>query len=592
MWRRTVRIVLALGLLVALLAPSAPVPGLRHLLRASAAAGTALTLNPTSGPSGAAVTVSANPGTFAANSTMVYSFTDSGHRVTYLSGPQAASDGSLPRFLVQVPVGAATGVATFKATDKNDKAVSGTFAVTGQPHLDSVTPASGRAGEHVLVTGSGFTANGGVTFTIGGVTAAVVTGGSADAGGNVSALIAVPSLSGGASYNLVATDTRTDVASNALSFYVSPSGTITATNTPVTGAGDVTLVPTSGPPGTTITVIPNPATVAPPGITTVQVFYLNVCSSSLTPQPGSTGPVGTGGSLPTLSVTIAITETAPCSTVYVYIADTQGNLITTPAVFNLTGSSGGPTATQTATPTPAPAPLGPIVVRGVSLRAAVGAALSNVTVGFFADTSGLPAGSYDATIDWGDGSLSSAAAGGSLRAGVRPAGISEQYIITGSHTYAAAGTFPINVTIHATDGRTAYLTSIAEVGGDPAAMAYQFAPGWNLLSPQLAPGATLHASSVLSAILAASGGRVAAIYGLSDGRWAPSRVQQVGSPPSGADFALVRGHGYLIYTDAGAVISLGANGQSGPAAPDGRAAVATGLAPAQRAHLPPLPPLP
>jgi hypothetical protein len=87
MWRRSRRIILALGLLITLFAQSANVPGLGHLLGARAAGSTSLTLNPTSGPPGTPVTVSADAGTFAANSLMSYKFTDSHGNITFLSGP-------------------------------------------------------------------------------------------------------------------------------------------------------------------------------------------------------------------------------------------------------------------------------------------------------------------------------------------------------------------------------------------------------------------------------------------------------------------------------------------------------------------------
>jgi hypothetical protein len=151
------------------------------------------------------------------------------------------------------------------------------------------------------------------------------------------------------------------------------------------------------------------------------------------------------------------------------------------------------------------------VVHGVSLRAAQGAALSNVTVGSFSDASGLPAGSYNAAIDWGDGSPSTSATKQVSRISsgtVHPSSISQVYTITGSHTYTSAGTFPINVTIHAVDGRTAYLTSIAQVGTGAATTTYQLSVGWNMIGPQLPPDTTVQASAVAASILTASGGNL------------------------------------------------------------------------------------
>ncbi|HWE61271.1 MAG TPA: DUF4082 domain-containing protein, partial [Chloroflexota bacterium] len=108
-----------------------------------------------------------------------------------------------------------------------------------------------------------------------------------------------------------------------------------------------------------------------------------------------------------------------------------------------------------------------ITVYGLLLHASVGAALTTVTIGTFIDNAGLSASSYTITVGWGDGTIGSSAprVGGARAASVsiRPTGVVAQYAVTGSHTYTSNGTFPINVTIHATDGRTAYLSSNAEI---------------------------------------------------------------------------------------------------------------------------------
>jgi subtilase family serine protease len=99
--------------------------------------------------------------------------------------------------------------------------------------------------------------------------------------------------------------------------------------------------------------------------------------------------------------------------------------------------------------------IGAIVVRGHTIAATHGAALSGVLVGSIADGKpGMAARNYTATIDWGDGTATSA--------GVAT-GSSPTFTITGSHTYTAAGMFSINVTISVDDGRTAYLASIAQI---------------------------------------------------------------------------------------------------------------------------------
>jgi hypothetical protein len=286
-------------------------------------------------------------------------------------------------------------------------------------------------------------------------------------------------------------------------------------------------------------------------------------------------------------------------------ADSTGNISTVVTVPNVTtgtqqvvvrdSASGLTGSTSNFYVTSGAAPTGPITVAGLTLQASVNTALSNVTLGSFTDSAGLTASDYTIAINWGDGTAISSAAHPSRSAGtttVHPAGVSEQYTITGSHIYTASGTFAINVTISASDGRTAYLTSIAQVGTGTSATSYQLAAGWNLLSPQLVPGAALQASTVLSTILSTSGGRLTAIYGLSSGQWTPSRIQRAGSQPIGADFALARGQGYLVYTDAPATITLNANGQPSALRPGVQPAIRTALTSQQRTQLPPLPAVP
>jgi hypothetical protein len=320
-----------------------------------------------------------------------------------------------------------------------------------------VSPSSGNVGDHVQVTGSGFSGNGGVIFTIGGLVAQIISGGTADPNGNLTnAVIAVPSLSGNTSYNLIATDTQTGMQSNALTFFVNANST-------------------------------------------------------------------------------------------------------------------------------------PLVVQGLFIQTTTNTALSNVTIGAFTDSTGLPASSYTVAINWGDGSPTSSAANQVRRmtgGNVQPAGVSQQYTITGSHTYTSAGTFPINVTIHATDGRTAYLTSIAEVGTGTAATTYQLSVGWNLIGPQLAPGTSVQASAVAASILSASSGSLVAIYALSNDAWSPYYIDQQGHLPSGQDFALHGGQGYLVYSDKAATITIGSATQRE------ERVIHAGLTPAQRVQVPPLPQLP
>jgi hypothetical protein len=132
-----------------------------------------------------------------------------------------------------------------------------------------------------------------------------------------------------------------------------------------------------------------------------------------------------------------------------------------------------PMASATATPiatttnTPQPFIRQVIVVHGRLLKERRGAGPSPMVVGSFSDPAGLPPTTYQAVIDWGDGSplgdIQQASAGHLVP--VQGSTIQQVYVIIGSHSYTHPGTYPIDITISAMDGRVAYLTSIAQVSG-------------------------------------------------------------------------------------------------------------------------------
>ncbi len=94
---------------------------------------------------------------------------------------------------------------------------------------------------------------------------------------------------------------------------------------------------------------------------------------------------------------------------------------------------------------------------GVPVRAAEGRPLQNVVVATFTDTTGAqPVSNYQTTIDWGDGT--SANAGTVTR-------LSLTFEVTGTHTYAAEGTYTVTVTISRTGVASLTLTTTATVGG-------------------------------------------------------------------------------------------------------------------------------
>ncbi len=72
------------------------------------------------------------------------------------------------------------------------------------------------------------------------------------------------------------------------------------------------------------------------------------------------------------------------------------------------------------------------------VSATEGVPLNNVPVAIFIDNSGVPLGSYSATIDWGDGS---APTSGSIVAGSSPG----TFLILGTHTYINPGDYTLTV---------------------------------------------------------------------------------------------------------------------------------------------------
>lgn len=91
----------------------------------------------------------------------------------------------------------------------------------------------------------------------------------------------------------------------------------------------------------------------------------------------------------------------------------------------------------------------PLVAQGATVRASTGVALTSALVASFYDTGGVQnLADYTATIDWGDGTATSA---GVLTAiGTSPAGTT--VLVNGAHNYIAPGTYPITVTINSAGG--------------------------------------------------------------------------------------------------------------------------------------------
>jgi hypothetical protein len=118
----------------------------------------------------------------------------------------------------------------------------------------------------------------------------------------------------------------------------------------------------------------------------------------------------------------------------------------------------GATATATGTATVTDAPLDPV---GSSITAVPGTAFTGV-VGGFVDESiyGAPA-DFTATIDWGDGSATSA--------GTVTTNPKAGFDVTGTHTYSAKGFYTITVSVRDVGGSTTTVNSTANAGIDQVA---------------------------------------------------------------------------------------------------------------------------
>jgi photosystem II stability/assembly factor-like uncharacterized protein len=89
-----------------------------------------------------------------------------------------------------------------------------------------------------------------------------------------------------------------------------------------------------------------------------------------------------------------------------------------------------------------------------------------------------------------------------------------------------------------------------QTGMIPAAQpSWTLTAGWNLVGVSLGATAPISASTLLQGVLQSSGGNLATIYALAVNQWSSPMILQRGSAPTGTDFILQPGQGYLLYTD-------------------------------------------
>src|SRR3989475_788425 len=202
---------------------------------------TAISLNPTSGPVGTTVTVSGSG--FAANSGITISYDG----VAMTTNPGTITTDSTGAFSgsIIVPLSSAAGAHTVKATDASNHPASASFTVTTGTPAAAITlnPTSGPTGTTVNISGSNFAANSGITISYDNAGIATTpTTITTTSTGSFTGSITIPSSSAAGTHTVKATDGSANSAS--ASFTVT-TGTITPT---------ISLNPSSGPVGTTVTV--------------------------------------------------------------------------------------------------------------------------------------------------------------------------------------------------------------------------------------------------------------------------------------------------------------------------------------------------
>src|SRR5439155_1407170 len=126
----------------------------------------------------------------------------------------------------------------------------------------------------------------------------------------------------------------------------------------------------------------------------------------------------------------------------------SGTFVARFTVTNENGNSGSDDATITVLDAP-------LVAQAVALTATESVATGLVPVATFTDTgSALPAGSYAALINWGDGSAATPGvvsfAGGT-------------FTVSGDHVYTDDGSYPLQVTVSEGEGNSITVSATATV---------------------------------------------------------------------------------------------------------------------------------
>lgn len=206
-----------------------------------------LVANPASAMAGASVTLAgagfaSSTSTFTPTVTVV--FTDANGLRATLGQTTTSSVGGAFNVQVTVPVTAATGPAVFSATDVSGTVATAPFDVRPTATKIVVTPNSGLPGATGTVTGSGFAVNQPIVLSFTqGTTVTTLSFGTVTTTntGTFSAIVTTPGNAAAGAATILAQD------------HDSNSATAPFTSTRA-GAPAVVVAPSSGPPGTTITI--------------------------------------------------------------------------------------------------------------------------------------------------------------------------------------------------------------------------------------------------------------------------------------------------------------------------------------------------
>jgi PKD repeat protein len=179
-----------------------------------------------------------------------------------------------------------------------------------------------------------------------------------------------------------------------------------------------------------------------------------------------------------------------------FTPDDSGTYLATFTATEADGSSASSSATITVTDAA-------LAAQPVAVSAVEGADTGSVTVATFTDT-GIPEapGAYTALVDWGDGTTSAGTI--TFAAGT--------FTVSGGHTYAEEGSFPVTVTVSEDGGSSAVVTGSATVQDAPLS-----AQGATLTSVEGQDTGSVTVATFTDADPGAAAGNFSAVIAWGDG---------------------------------------------------------------------------